>query len=212
MTSGAYSGFEASIKDADQLFALYEKERLAAAPIVPEEIEVLKRAALILSVTAWETYLEDFLREKFLPLLGAAAQPSDIQSAFNTVAAKWIDNNRGTLQNTLSDWTGDGWKGKIRAYFNEQIAVLNTPNSENCSRLFKVFLRVELKDYWKWRGYNSAQAASRLDAIISVRGKVTHVARKAISSAPAKHIVSRADIESYIRFIKEITLATDRIH
>ena len=148
MASLAYLGFEASIKDADQLFAFYEKERLAALPSVPEEIEVLKRSALILSVTAWETYLEDFLREKFDPILRAAAQLSDVQSVFNTVAAKWIDsNNRTTLQNTLCDWTGVGWKGKIKSYFGKQINELNTPNSEKCSRLFKVFLNVALKDY-----------------------------------------------------------------
>jgi hypothetical protein len=207
----AYSGFEASIKDADQLFTFYEKERLAALPNVPEEIEVLKRAAPILLVTAWETYLEDFLREKFEPLLRAAAQPSDVQNAFNTVAAKWIDSNRTNLQNTLSDWTGVGWKGKIRTYFSEQIAVLNTPNSENCSRLFKVFLHVDLKKIWRWPGHDYTLAASRLDAIISVRGEVTHVARKAISSVPTKHIVSRQEIQSYIKFMKKIALVTDSV-
>lgn len=48
-----------------------------------------------------------------------------------------------------------------------------------------------------------------MDEIIALRGKLTHVARKVSGPQPTKHPVSRANLESYMRFIREIAVATD---
>jgi hypothetical protein len=57
--SKAKSSFEGSIKDAEELIAYFD----AQPKPPPENAEVLKRAALVMALTAWETYLEDLLRE-----------------------------------------------------------------------------------------------------------------------------------------------------
>jgi len=46
MQSMAISGFHASVKDADQLFGLYDKELKTAAPTIPESTEVLNEHLL----------------------------------------------------------------------------------------------------------------------------------------------------------------------
>jgi hypothetical protein len=211
MSTAAYDGFSASIRDADQLFDFYEKERLANHPHVPEGIEVLKRAALILAVTAWETFLEDLLKEKFLPKLMAATTPADVAGVFNSVAAKWLTGDKAKLHSTMMNWTGEGWKKYVESYFAERVASLNTPNSYNCTKLLGLFLDVDLTAHWKWRGYNYLTASKRLDGLIATRGRVTHVARKANTSIPTKHLLSRQDVQSYLLFVKELTAATDKI-
>ena len=198
------------MKDANQLWEFYKKERKEALPHVPEKIEVLKRSALILAVTAWETFLEDILREKFYPKLEQTNTPKDKNRVFNTVAGKWLEQEKSKLHRTLETWTGASWKEHVRAYFDKAIADLNTPGSQNCTQLFKTFLDIDLSGFWKWRGYNYNTASKRLDKVINTRGLVTHVARKA-SSTPKKHILSRKDLKSYLLFIKELAQATDKI-
>ena len=57
--SKAKLGFDGSIKDAEELIAHFD----AQPKPPPENAEVLKRAALVMALTAWETYVEDLLRE-----------------------------------------------------------------------------------------------------------------------------------------------------
>ncbi|HNP36963.1 MAG TPA: HEPN domain-containing protein [Woeseiaceae bacterium] len=52
--------FEQSIQDAENLLRHFNS--LNTKP-PPPEIEVLKRAGLIMAMTAWETYVEDLLQE-----------------------------------------------------------------------------------------------------------------------------------------------------
>ena len=62
--SAASDAFEQSILDADNLLAHFNK--LNTKP-PPPEIEVLKRAGLIMAMTAWETYVEDRVTEALAP-------------------------------------------------------------------------------------------------------------------------------------------------
>ena len=58
--SRASEDFEYSIKDAENLLGHFDA--LNTLP-PPPELEVLKRAGLIMAMTAWETYVEDRLQE-----------------------------------------------------------------------------------------------------------------------------------------------------
>ncbi len=58
--SKACISFEGSIKDAEDLLEHFDA--LPKPP--PANAEVLKRAALVMALTAWETYVEDRIREE----------------------------------------------------------------------------------------------------------------------------------------------------
>ena len=210
MPSSAYTGFLAAMKDADLLFRLYERERLST-PSPPDETEVLKRATVILLVAGWETFIEDFLRERFTPLLKAAEKPADVQAAFTTVAEMWSVRPKDQLLSSLDSWTGEGWKAKILEHFENQLRTFNSPNAKNCGRLFKLFLDVDLKTVWKWGGHSYEQVAKKLDDIILLRGTVAHTARKAVTGSPVKHSVSRQTLDGYMKFIREIAATTDGV-
>lgn len=59
--SKALATFETSIKDAETLLAHFDAINKQPPP---EGAEVLKRAGLIMALTAWETYVEDRVREE----------------------------------------------------------------------------------------------------------------------------------------------------
>ncbi|MGV1044353.1 HEPN domain-containing protein [Limnohabitans sp.] len=59
--SNAYQSFEYSIKDAEELLSHFDAINQNPPPA---NAEVLKRAGLVMALTAWETYVEDRLLEE----------------------------------------------------------------------------------------------------------------------------------------------------
>ncbi len=70
MPSRASTAFLESIKDAEEL--LNHFDAINAKP-PPPNAEVLKRAGLIMALTAWETYVEDRAKEALASRLAAIA-------------------------------------------------------------------------------------------------------------------------------------------
>ena len=68
--SRAYQSFEYGIKDAEELLAHFDAINTNPPP---SNAEVLKRAGLVMALTAWETYVEDRLQEEMDKKLGAVA-------------------------------------------------------------------------------------------------------------------------------------------
>lgn len=65
--SRAYQNFEHGIKDADDLLGHFDAMNNRPPP---PQAEVLKRAALVMTLTAWETYVEDRLSDEMNRKLG----------------------------------------------------------------------------------------------------------------------------------------------
>jgi hypothetical protein len=65
--SKSAESFKGSIKDAEDLLAHFD----AMAKPPPDNAEVLKRAGLVMALTAWETYVEDRVREEVAARLRA---------------------------------------------------------------------------------------------------------------------------------------------
>ena len=63
--SKASETFECSIQDAELLLSIYKAQPKTS----PDAGEVLKRAGLVMAMTAWETYVEDRIREEVQTLL-----------------------------------------------------------------------------------------------------------------------------------------------
>ena len=59
--SKAYQNFESGIKDAEELLAHFDAINVKPPP---PNAEVLKRAGLVMALTAWETYVEDRVVEE----------------------------------------------------------------------------------------------------------------------------------------------------
>ena len=68
--SRAYQSFEYGIKDAEELLAHFDAINTNPPPA---NAEVLKRAGLVMALTAWETYVEDRLLEEMNKKLGVVA-------------------------------------------------------------------------------------------------------------------------------------------
>lgn len=68
--SRAFQSFEYGIKDAEELLAHFDALNTNSPSA---NIEILKRAGLVMALTAWETYVEDRLQEEMNKKLGVIA-------------------------------------------------------------------------------------------------------------------------------------------
>jgi hypothetical protein len=202
--SYASANFRYSMSEAELLLSL-RCRGVALAINKPEwDLQVLKRAAVILAVTTWETYIEDMLRERFNDLLGQATEPAALTGTFNHVAHAWLDE--GPKPPDLAQWTGSGWRDVLRSRFEREVQALNTPNSANIRRLTQRYLGGDLTTSWKWPGVGFQQACRRLDAAIELRGRLAHRARDVFrdrGNVPSRQAVA------VIALLRRLSKATD---
>lgn len=65
--SNSKNSFDLSIQEAESILGFYDE--LNKNQLRSKELEVLKRAGLIVALTAWETYVEDRIEESVAELL-----------------------------------------------------------------------------------------------------------------------------------------------
>lgn len=95
--SKAADVFALSIQDSENLLGHFNK--LNTKP-PPPEIEVLKRAGLIMAMTAWETYVEDRVQEAAEKRLSGL-----VDSSIATFVKNRLDDEIKRLHNPTSDKT-----------------------------------------------------------------------------------------------------------
>lgn len=161
-----------------------------------EDLEALKRAALILIVTAWESFVECTVERELKKRLQMATSPSDVASTFNVVAQQWLMQSGSNKPKPpdLARWAGDGWKAHIAASLQSYLETFNTPNSANVRALFKRYVGLDVTQNWSWSRTSADSACSKLDKMILERGAVVHRAVTIHPLTPTEPGVKRATV------------------
>lgn len=173
----ARHNFDFALNDVRSLLKTHDSQTKRKRGKPDESLEVLKRAGVILVVSAWETFIEDTLLEQLTDRLKKASNPQQLRSTFNSVAENWLNPPSDKLKPKppdLMNWTEDGWKGMILDKLQDDITSLNTPNSKNLKILFKKYLDLKIEHAWRWRSVSFAEACRKLDAVITLRGSIAH--------------------------------------
>jgi hypothetical protein len=197
MTTGtnARFNFDFALADVKILLKAHDSVTGRGKGRPARELEVFKRAGVILAVTAWETFIEDTLKDRFQVKLNTAKSPKDLESTFNSVADAWLASHKPKpiKPPDLAKWALDGWKAMLMDRFSEEIEALNTPNSANIRHLFERYLGDDLTKNWRWQKVSSKSACGRLDALIRLRGQLVHRGRELFeekASVRLNHVVN----------------------
>lgn len=176
MTSQAYQTFEHAIQDAIDL--LNHFDALNTNP-PPPEIEVLKRASLVMALAALETYFEDLLIE--------AAEKISAQSTTDPHLSQFF---KDSLENDLKVFHTPS-TDRVRPIFKKYLSIDITEgwSWNNCE---PAQARKELNQLAKKRG----DIAHRSWRPVS-------------GGQPAPHAVKRDDLRKHIHFVKQVASATD---
>lgn len=132
----------------DQLVAIHTK--LGAGPGRRHNQEALYRAGVVMTVAAWESYVEDLLKESF-----DALKPS--------AGAGVGERSTWALANNAAQTAAKKF---------------NTPNAKNVADLFEEHLGIAVVAAWsvktKAATYTSEQSKSRINQWLDIRHKIAH--------------------------------------
>ena len=107
--SRAKTQFDESIKDAEELLAHFDAAKPPGGKPPPPTAEVLKRAGLILAITAWETYVEDRAKEALdanLTVLNGSSIAEFMKSKFDEEMKRFHNPNSEKTSKLFTDYTG----------------------------------------------------------------------------------------------------------
>lgn len=138
----AKDNFDNAILDAERILEVYDK--LNKAEDRNREPEELKRAALIMTLTAWETYVEDVIAER----LGA-----DLRALKGSKAGNFIE---------------------AEATLERELRYFHTPNSKKTKGMFQRFLELDVTENWTWIDGEPEQVQRKLNEWIVKRGEAVH--------------------------------------
>jgi len=133
--SRASDTFAQSIRDAENLLAHFDK--LNTKPPPPEN-EVLKRAGLIMAMTAWETYVEDRVLE---------AAGDRLHRLDDTAIAKFVQSR---LEDDVKRLHNPSSEKTIQLF--SDYAGIDLTDKWRCNPLDAVAVRTRLNQYIKMRG------------------------------------------------------------
>ncbi len=200
--------FEMCLKDVKTLVALFDKITRDQKDQLKVEYEVLKRAAVILLVTAWETFVEDMVCNLFVEKLELAKSPSDMPEAFKATAVQWAQrkNTRAITPDDLAHWSGDGWKKEVKKKFDNDILQFNTPNFAKTDTLFKRYIGIRAQELWKLPGHPIALVQKKLDEIIKLRGDIVHRGKTKFGDFPS---ISSVEVVRAVKLIQALVESTE---
>ena len=146
MTSRAYAIFETGMQDVTKLIQLFDN---LESPEQRQQYEVLKRAALVMTTTAWETYIETFAVEQ------VEAKLANAEDEFTTAyIRRRLDHEINRLHNPTSE--------KVKKLFVEFLGV-DITESWRWSNYSPKDARERLDKWLKMRGDAVHQVCQSFD-------------------------------------------------
>jgi hypothetical protein len=177
------ANFETALADVETLMSLYNELILTKSGRPHFEYEVLKRAAIILLVTAWESFIEHVILQEYENKLDKAKNPKDVQTSFNAFADSWSSKivSKKIKPYELESLTSDGWKLLLLDMCRKEITLFNTPSYDNIDRLFRKYIDVPAEQVLKVPGYNKMWIRTNLNILINYRGNLVHKSKRTFS-------------------------------
>jgi hypothetical protein len=196
------ANFDFAMDDVAKLLKLHDAETARRPGRPGRQVEVFKRAAIILGITAWESFIEDTIRACATTTLEFAAAPEEVRSWFNSTAERWL--RESPKPPAMSAWTGNGWKIFLKRRLEDDLRKLNSPCCKNISELSKRYLNIDLPKKWIWRRTTAETAGQRLDHLINLRGELVHRGPQFFKSTPLR----RHEVEQAISLLNNLVACT----
>ena len=155
MSSDSFGEFEGLLESVDQLINIHGKLQQGRGR--RHEQDAIHRAGVVLTVAAWQAYIEKVLNEGLSHIERQITAPVD-----GVAPPSWA--------------TSGFFLGK--ASIKKRIADFNTPNSENVRRLFRESLDFDPRPSWTWRvsrrDWDSRTFHVRTNDWVKIRHSIAH--------------------------------------
>lgn len=171
--SKAENGFKTSVSDVKHLMEFHEEVGGTAPGKREYRLQSLNKSAVVLLCAAWESYVEDVIRECADVAIGKAKLASDLPKALQGLIVKTIEADKHEL--AMLSLAGEGWRDRAKSAVESVVAPFNTPKAQRVATLFKTVLGVaDIHKGWSWHKNQNGEPATRLDEFVELRGAIAH--------------------------------------
>jgi hypothetical protein len=211
VTTMARVNFDFAMDDVKLLLKLHDQQSGRRTGKPDRNLEVYKRAGIILTVTAWEAYIEDIVSYVFEQRLKEAESPDEFPDVFRSTINSWLakkyENKPEKRRDVKRELTISDWKKAFREKFKKSIRDNHNPNSRNIRNLTVQYLGMDLTQSWKWQKTTSQQACRRLDDLIYLRGELVHRGKDIFETRTG---ATRTNLKNAIKLVRLLADCTDK--
>lgn len=203
MASQARQAFDDNAKDVKRLLKIHA-DFGGDAQGRRFGLEVLNKSAIVLITAIWEAYCEDIAAEALQHLVGNVPSGSKLPKELKKKIASDIKADPNDL--AMWDLADGGWKARAEARLSslmeERNRRLNTPKSDQIDELFANTIGLRgLSGAWHWTKMPAAQARTKLDKFVTLRGDIAH--RGAAASS-----VTKVQVTDYLNHVTRLVRKT----
>ena len=154
MNTPSFARLQTRLKDARRLVEIHE-ECTGNQPGRRHGYDTLNKSVIVLTVAAWEDFIEDLAKYAAIQINGRAKGPSTLPSnvrdamlAHLYVAGGW-DSLTQKTKDPVWALSGRGWRREYLAYVKVRVNSLHTPNYANAKKLYSSLIGLsELTKTW----------------------------------------------------------------
>ena len=191
--------FEANVADVEQLLEIHgevagtERGRKFG-------VSALNKAAIVLIVTAWETYSKDAAMQSLHRVLERVKTPDSLEKAVRVAVAEELRRRKDpTLAWHLA---GDGWREFTISVLARHTEI-GSPDAKRVTAMMRNMIGLEsLAASWYWHGMSADRAAEKLSELIILRGDIVH-------KGSAEQPVHKIDVTDYLGHVKRLVNKTE---
>ncbi|MGK9167066.1 hypothetical protein KXR53_12245 [Inquilinus limosus] len=143
--------------------------------------DALNRSAIILTVAAWEGFVEDLLQGAVGHIARKAASPSVIpENVRESMVTFLYEKNgwsklNGTTKSEIWSLSGRGWRTKYIEYARHRANSLNTPNHDNIRKMYSSVLGLaDCSANWGTGRWTTSKYVQKLEDLLTLRHKIAH--------------------------------------
>lgn len=214
----------ARLSDAQSLIG-FHGELTGDEPGRRYAVDALNRGSIVLSVAAWDAFIEDLARANSLVLARRLKGPKRLPDGCRDAFLNWMiaiqDLSKPTKEAKRTIWsmTGPGWRLKFAEYSRIKSQSYGTPNAKRIRKLFKDSLGLEdITSSWGHRRWGPDTYCEKLDQLLDLRHRIAHgtIDNETVGKTKAREaerLISNLAARSVIateRHLKQLNLLAPR--
>ena len=194
--------FDKNAADVRQLLAIHE-EMAGDSPGRKFGVSVLNKVAIVMIVTAWETYCKDAAKQTLEQMLQRADHPDSLKKEVRVAVAEELRDRKNPM--LVWNLAGDNWRESIISLLQPHTEI-GSPDADRVSKMMKSMVGLgDLTKTWYWRGMSVERAEAKLARLIVLRGDIVH-------KGSADDPVHKNDVTDYLGHVQRLVEKTeDRI-
>jgi hypothetical protein len=198
MNTPSIARLQTRLEDARRLIKIHE-ECTGNEPGRRHGYDTLNKSVIVLTVAAWEDFIEDLAKYAAIQISTRAKGPSTLPSnvrdamlAHLYLTAGWSLPTQKT-KDAVWALSGRGWRREYLAYVRVRVESFHTPNYANAKKLYSSLIGLsDLTQTWGASRWRPEDYRRKLDDLLKLRHRIAHgiIGNETVGKTKAKQAIA----------------------